>query len=358
MIMSESWLEQWPPAYQPAACEQCDWIFLLPPEQLSNHCPHCGQTGFATLDPVSDRPVYTQPPELVAPFSLSQEKRKQALDNFTRQGWFAPEDLTVQRLNGRLHALYLPMWLVDANVTAVWQAEAGFDYQVVSHRERYQNGRWQSQEVRETRVRWEPRLGQLQRHYDNSRAPALEEQPQLDRALGRYQLDNAPPYAAAQLNGTLVRLPNRPPADAWANAELTIKKRAVTDCQAAAQADHLRNFRWTAEFHNKHWTQLLYPVYVTHYRDDEGHSHPVLINGQTGQLSGTFRASSQRAWRVSKWIGVGTAVLLFLTLLLLLLANFLEPQLLSLASLTLFFALTTGTAAFIPPILAWQTNRN
>jgi hypothetical protein len=356
--MADSWLHQWPAAYQPAACEQCDWIFLLPPAQLGDRCPHCGQAGFAALDPNADRPVYTQPPELVAPFALSREKREQALHNFTRRGWFAPEDLTVDRLNGRLHPLYLPMWLVDADVTAVWQAEVGFDYQVVSHRERYQNGRWQSQEVRETRVRWQPRLGQLQRRYDNSRAPALEEQPQLDRALGRYQLNEAQPYAAAQLDGALVRLPNRPPDDAWTDAELVIKKRAVADCQTASQADYLRDFRWTAEFHNRHWTQLLYPVYVTYYGDDEGQSYPILINGQTGQLSGTFRASSQRAWRWSKWIGMGTAVLLLLTLLLLLLANILDPQLLPLANLTLFLALITGAAAFIPPMLAWQTNRN
>jgi hypothetical protein len=356
--MSKSWLDQWPANYQLAACEQCDWLLLLPDGQLSPICPHCGQDGFTALDPSDDRPVYTQPPELVAPFALSRERRQQALYNFTRQGWFAPEDLTTERLNGRLRPVYFPLWLVDADVTAVWQAEVGFDYQVVSHREQYGNGRWQSQEVRETRVRWEPRLGQLQRHYANSRAPALEEQPQLNQKLGHYQLEQVQPYNAGQIENALVRLPNRPPDDAWPEAEAAIKRQATTDCQEAAQAGHLRDFRWTVEFHNKHWTQLLYPVYVTHYRDDEGRSYPLLINGQTGQLTGTFRASSQRAWRWSKWIGVGTAVLLLLTLLLLLLANILDPQLLPLANLTLFLALTTGAVAFIPPILAWQTNRN
>lgn len=358
MTMRNSWLDQWPSGYQLAACEQCDWLLLLPAGRSSSRCPHCGQEGFMTLDPTDDRPVYTQPPELVTPFALSREERDQALHNFTRRGWFPPEDLTTERLNRRLLTVYFPLWLVDADVTAVWQAEVGFDYQVVSHRERYGNGRWQSQEVRETRVRWEPRLGQLQRHYPNNRAPALEEQPQLSQALGSYQLDTAQPYTAAQLDGTLVRLPNRPPDDAWPDAELNIKKWAITNCQAAAKADHLRDFRWTAEFHNQHWTQLLYPVYVTYYGDDDGQSYPILINGQTGQLSGKFRASSQQAWRWSKWIGVGTAVLLLFTLLLLLLANFLEPQLLPLASLTLFLALTAGAAAFIPPILAWHTNRN
>jgi hypothetical protein len=197
--MTETWLDQWPAGYQLAACEQCDWLLLLPAEQLSPHCPHCGQDGFTMLDPTDGQPIYTQPPELVAPFTLSRDKREQSLSAFTRRGWFAPEDLTVERLNGRLRPVYFPMWLVDADVTAVWQAEMGFDYQVVSHREQYQNGRWQSQEVRETRVRWEPRLGQLQRHYANSRAPALEEQPQLTSALGPTRLERCPAYTAGQI---------------------------------------------------------------------------------------------------------------------------------------------------------------
>lgn len=356
--MPESWLDQWPSGYQLAVCEACDWLLLLPVEQLSPHCPHCGQENFTQLDANDDHPIYTQPPEMVATFALSRDRREESLHNFTRQGWFPPEDLTVERLNGRLRPVYFPLWLVDVDVTAVWQAEAGFDYQVVSHREQYKNGRWQSQEIRETRVRWEPRLGQLKRHYANNRAPALEEQPQLSQKLGRYQLNKAQPYNADQIKNALVRLPNRPPDDGWPEAEATIKSIATTNCQQAAQANHLRDFRWTAEFHNQHWTQLLYPVYVTHYRDDEGQSYPILLNGQTGQLTGTFRASSQRAWQWSKWIGLGTAVLLLLTLLLLLLANILDPQLLPLASLTLFLALATGVAAFTPPILAWQTNRN
>jgi hypothetical protein len=355
--MAEPWLDQWPDTYQSAICEQCDWIFLLPPEQLSNRCPHCGQTGFTLLDATDDRPIYTEPPELVASFALSPEKRSQSLQAFTRRGWFPPEDLTVEQLSGRLRPVYLPMWLVDADVTAVWQAEVGFDYQVISHRERYGNGRWQTEEVRETRVRWETRLGQIERHYANSRAPALEEQPQLTQQIGDYKLDAVQTYAPAQLQGALVRLPNRPPADAWPEAEAVIKEKALVDCRQAAQADHLRDFRWTAEFFERHWTQLLYPVYLTHYEDDTGQTHPLLLNGQTGQLAGTFRASSKRAWRWSKWMGAGTAVLLLLTFLLLLLANLMEPMLFPIAGITLFLASISGVAAFVPPILAWHTNK-
>jgi len=51
-----------------------------------------------------------------------------------------------------------------------------FNYEVVSHQERFsQNqGGWNSQEVTETRVRWELRRGRLDRVYSNNPIAALE----------------------------------------------------------------------------------------------------------------------------------------------------------------------------------------
>ena len=89
----------------------------------------------------------------------------------------------------------VPVWLVDGEVQAEWRAEAGYHYQVVSHQDRYEDrrGGWSSREVKETRTRWEPRLGRLKRAYQNLRAPALEEQ-----APGRLRRHGEPqPFEGA-----------------------------------------------------------------------------------------------------------------------------------------------------------------
>ena len=104
-----------------------------------------------------------------------------------------PATLRAATLQSRLQKLYLPRWLVDGDVQAEWQADAGFDYQVVSHQDRFDEtkGDWQSEQLTETRVRWEPRLGRLQRHYDNVAAPAIEEDGALQKAIGDYDLQTS-----------------------------------------------------------------------------------------------------------------------------------------------------------------------
>ena len=105
----------------------------------------------------------------------TQEQILQGLHTFRASIPFAPADLNPRRLAGRLRRTYVPMWLVDGGVGAHWQAELGYDYDVVSYQDRFSDtAGWESHEVTETRVRWEQRVGQLSRAYQNIPAPALE----------------------------------------------------------------------------------------------------------------------------------------------------------------------------------------
>ncbi|MCA9975042.1 MAG: hypothetical protein KC413_04805, partial [Anaerolineales bacterium] len=258
-----TWTDTWGQPLTLAGCWQCDGVFLLPPQRPLTICPYCGQESLDALDTAVDRPVYTQPPELLLPFTITDVNIQENLAQFAKKTWFAPADLSPQNLLARLQPIYLPLWLVDANAQATWQAEMGYNYQVVSHKEAFQSGQWRTQEVRETRIRWEPRLGRLNRHYDNQMAPALEEQRLLELALGTYQLNGIRPYRPDDLIQAAAHLPNRPPADAWTEARESLKKIAAEECRQAAAADHIREFRWTADFDAQNWTQLLLPLYTT-----------------------------------------------------------------------------------------------
>ena len=170
------------------------------------------------------------------------------MTQFAKKSWFAPADLTPQNLNARLQAIYLPFWLVDASAQARWQAEVGFDYDIVSHQEKYSDSGWQSRKIKETKIRWEPRVGTLQRRYDNRPAPALEEHTQWRQLLGSFRTESPQPYQAEALADVMVRLPNRPPDDAWPDAEASIKAAATTEVRQASNAEHIREFRWSAEY--------------------------------------------------------------------------------------------------------------
>ncbi|MCA9988018.1 MAG: hypothetical protein KDE09_01000 [Anaerolineales bacterium] len=347
--------EVWGHAFVATNCPHCDWIYLTVPAQATMVCPHCGQ---ATLEPLTaeDELPYTRPPELLLLPGISRQNMEGALGRFANEVPYPPDDLTSNNLLGRLQLVYLPMWLVDVDVSADWQAEVGYDYEVVSHRESLRDGAWSSQEVKETRIRWELRVGQLERHYANARAAALDEQAILSQRIGEYDSSKAGAFQASALNGSFVRLPNRTPRDAWSDAQPTIQNSAAAECQRAANGQHLRQYRWAPEFARQEWTQLLLPLYTTHYEDDEKARKMVMVNGQTGQLIGSRRASTKKAQHYSIIIGlIGLA--LALISLLVAAAGFLAPPLFVVGGIGLFVAVLVMVGAIIPLGRAWQFNK-
>jgi hypothetical protein len=228
--------------------------------------------------------------------------------------------------------------------------------QVISHRERYDNGRWQTREVREGRIRWEPRVGRLRRTYHNIPAPAMEEHAGLRRRLGDYDLNVAAPYQPEQVADAPIRLPDRQPADAWPDAEPAVFSTAMEECRRAAKADHIRDYHWSPNYASHNWTLLLLPLWATFYRDDEGRLEPVLMHGQTGRLSGRRRASFKRARRYTVAMAALAAALLFLGLLAALAGSY-QPEWVPAAAGILLAGVFTGLLAPLPLLIAWNQNR-
>lgn len=296
-------------------CPTCDRAFLVDTEALPHNCPHCLETTLVAIEQTDELPPTPQP-ELVVPFGVSAENLTQQVNQFTNSYWFTPPDLTPANLQSRMTRQYVPVWLVDCDVSTRWQAEVGFDYDVLSHSEAYGSGGWQTTEKRKTRTNWEPRVGELTRHYDNMRAPALEEHSQLVKPLGKFKIWEAVEYDSAEhAQSVLFRLPNRISADAWSDVVPTALQRCEKDCMAAASGQHIRQFHWEPTYQNHHWTSLLLPLYTTYYLDDEGNQIPLTLHGRSGNVIGRKVASIQLAKRAALVIGAIALILLFLVAL-------------------------------------------
>jgi hypothetical protein len=355
--------DAWNADLTPLVCERCDWTFLAPAGAAKLGCPHCHQAGLTPLDHAGAEHTTPgpelAPPELVVPFSLSPAALEGAIQSLAKAIPYAPDDLNPPRVRSRLQAVYLPMWLVDAEVQATWQAEAGFNYEVVSHQEKFEENRggWSTRQVNETKTRWEPRLGRLQRSYQNISAPALEEHRQFQAQLGPFELSQAQPYQPQAIQSSLLRLPDRHSQDAWTDAKPAFEEAAVEECRQAAGADYLRHFSWQAEFQKQNWTLLLLPVYTTYYLDDENRPQPVLLHGQSGKISALRRASLKRARRSTITLLV-VATVLFVLSLAVSAASIFVPPALAFGVLGIVAALLFGLGALIPLATVWWFNRS
>jgi hypothetical protein len=351
------WTDDWGRNLALSHCQVCDGNFVVPLTLETDLCPYCGRAVLTYIDEEKEKgqPAYTQTPEKMLLFSVPSEKLQESVTRFAKKSWFAPTDLTPHTLNSRLQALYLPYWLVDASAQARWQAEVGFDYQIVSHREKYSDSGWQSEKIEETKIRWEPRVGNLQRRYDNCPAPALEEHVQWRQLLGAFRTNAAQPYQAEALRDVMVRLPNRPPDDAWPDAEAALKMAAAAEVQKAAKADHIRDFRWSAAYSDQHWTQMLVPIFATYYRDDDDIVQMIYVHGQTGELAGQQRASLKKARWYATIVGIGAAFLFTLSLILAII-GFFEAAVLPWAGIGFMAAVGLGITAVIPILIAYSIN--
>jgi hypothetical protein len=342
----------WGLPLQPAGCSQCRQVYLVEATRLGGACPGCA-VGRLEPQPARLRP---EPPELLIPFQQSPADLRPVIDKFLKPVWLRPDDFNSRSLLQRLTPVYWPMWLVDSDLSGDWKAEMGYDYQVKSSQESYAQGGWKTREQVETRIRWEPRLGQLTRHYDNAAAPALNDADAITARIGATSRQPAVPYSPTALSQAVIRIPDLHPENAWPLAQAALHQAAAEECRQAAQAQHLRNYAIHAAYANLHWTQLLQPMYATYYLDDQGRPQIVLVNGQSGAIGGPRRASQRKG---CLWSGIGlgsSAFLLFIYVLLVLLGKSI-PALASLAVMTICLALGLGVLSVILAAWPWQWNR-
>ncbi|MBN1584226.1 MAG: hypothetical protein JXA89_26185 [Anaerolineae bacterium] len=324
-------------------CSHCHSAHLAADEIKLAICPVCLR---ATLTSQPER-IRRERPELVIPFAIGRQRAEDALAAWCKGMWLRPGELNAKGLGQRLQRYFLPLWLVDGDVEAAWQAEVGYDYQAASFREQYQGGQWLSQEITETRTRWQVRVGTLDRHYDNIAVPALTQHEQWMSRLGGYSLRTRKPYSARIVAEGVVRIPDYEPDAAWIDAESALNRSAAVECQAASGAEHIRNWGMRAQYKGLNWTQLLVPAYVTYYREGED-VYPVWVNGQNGHIYGIKLMSMQKATVASLVIGV-IALLCFLLGLVL--------AVIGIGILLVLLSLPLGLLAFGPLIWVWASNR-
>ncbi|HEX9019585.1 MAG TPA: hypothetical protein VF806_10375 [Anaerolineaceae bacterium] len=308
----------WGAALSTAVCEKCHWRYLVDAHTTPSLCPNCYQVKLSILPQGLPDMPHPYPPELALPFQVPEGRLAQAIQGFSKGIPFAPAGLNPTELSTRMRKIFLPVWLVDGEVSAIWQAEAGFHYDVVSYQEIYDQNRsgWKSNEAKETRVHWEDRVGSMQRTYQNLAVAAIDDTTLLDKQLGGFNLKSSEPYQADVVAQSIVRLPDHAPKEAANEAWLVFQQTAAQDCQQACAAEQIRQFRWKAQFANLNWTLQLLPVYSTFYLDDDGHPQPVLIHGQTGSITGIRKASSRRAGKTGLVLLVVSILILLIGLLL------------------------------------------
>ncbi len=278
------------------ACAACQCRWLLPAPQATQ-CPWCGTTG--TLSEASFR---VPAPEHIRTNAASREAVARTLRRALARipAALRPPDLDPRRLEDRLRAVFVCRWQVDSDVHGSWSCQAGFDYDVETHRERRVAGGWDVQKINRTHIDWEPRHGTLARHIDNVPAPALVEHRRIESVLGPLDGDDHRPYQPGDVAQGAVMLPNLSQAEAWNRAQDSLDEEITQLVQAACGAQHIQNVKIDARYDNQNWTLLLTPLWTTHYQDSRGAIRHIRVHGPSGAMRGELCADHKKL-TLARW---------------------------------------------------------
>lgn len=254
-------------------CEACGGAVAWTAGKPAPACVFCGATALDTYAP----PEGVEPPAGFLTFAVDEGRARAAFRKRAAASIWYPSDLRHARLD--IKAVLVPAWSWAARLETHYTAAV--------------QGR--------TRSGKRPVAGQEEWTTSGVLVPSSQ-------ALSRRELDEISPFPGGEIQplaeatlpyelGSLTRTAARAAGEAGMGAAHRDRIRAALDASAVATA---------TVFHDVNGGPLLLPVWIGAYRRGEA-MHRVVINGQTGAVTGTFPYS---------WWKIGLAVLAVLGIVL------------------------------------------
>lgn len=241
-------------------CNNCGAHTSTPPEVIAFTCPFCGSQKVIQYDVVENVPR----PQGIIPFGLSKQACPALVRAWLGHNWMAPKSLQRLARLADFEPVYLPFWMFDVTAHAIWRAQFKGDGS------------------------WHTRPGDMNVVYNGLLFSASTTVSSvLAVKMAEFNL-NLSPYDPKYLAGISALTYDVPLSAAWQQTHRYIRREIYQKClvqSAPSEAGDRRDFRMDVRYTNEHWRYILAPVYIAQYHY-KGESYRLLVNGQTGAVSG------------------------------------------------------------------------
>jgi predicted RNA-binding Zn-ribbon protein involved in translation (DUF1610 family) len=268
------------------ACQSCGAQTSIPVDELSYTCPFCGSNKVIQRQAPQD----VLRPRFLVPFKLETSACQPIARDFLGSSWMTPSKLRQISKIGGFTGIYLPFWTFDSVTTADWKAEVGHQ----ETRRYFEDGEWKTRTV--TVWRWES--GRARLNIDDLIVPGTARLSKLllERILD-FKLSALAPYEPKYLAGLQAQSYDVPLEKAWDEGRRQMREHTRQACLSQASTSQVRNFNMSLDFADESWRYVLLPVYLANYTYS-GKPYQVMINGQTGAVSGQRPVDWTKIWLV------------------------------------------------------------
>lgn len=282
-------------------CKGCGAKVEIAADCTATECPYCGSKYV-----LADKQVESIVPDGVVTFKIDKHKAGEVFAKWIKKKWLAPGDLKNLYERDKLQGVYLPYWTFDADTVCEYYAEGGKHRKV---KEKDSNGN----EVEKTVTDWYPVSGRVKEEFDDVLVKASKNlKPSLLEAIEPYNTKELVSYEPTYLSGYGAECYTVSLEDAHKEArdKMENELRSMSRKDVLRKYDEVRNLSVDIDYDDETYKHIMIPVYATAY-NYKGNTYPVLINGQTGKISGKYPKSKAKIAIIVVIIAAAIAAFVF-----------------------------------------------
>jgi predicted RNA-binding Zn-ribbon protein involved in translation (DUF1610 family) len=243
-------------------CTSCGASMSYDASAQALRCPFCGSSKMERRE--SARSIT---PNGVVPFAINRQKAEKILREWLGRGFWRPDDAARASTIGEMADVYVPYWVFDAKTDTLFTADS-------------------SPAPPGSRGDWYPVTGTNSAHYSgiliagSSILAGSETQ-----AIAPFRIDSAVAPTEVDLENAIYEEFRVPRKLARPLARGAIESMEREACARKVPNRH-RKVQVNTSISNMHGLPMLLPVWILAYRYKDK-VHRVLINGQSGKISGS-----------------------------------------------------------------------
>ena len=297
-----------PTELQSTRCSHCYATVERTAHHVAFSCAFCGSAQ-VRKEEQHQRPLRVQ---VLVPFLIDRSQAATHFAHWLRGLWLRPSALRHLAQLEQLSGVYVPYWLLSADVESTWSAEAGTYYDVPTPDSdddaeggeppvyRVQGGATlpdpKRQQRRTRKVRWQHAEGRRRdRFVDFSVCASGGLSSALLEKLRLSQTSRLVPYAPGYLAGFSAEQYAVNLEQGWQRAQSRLQQLQVERCTADIPGDTHRGLTVHSEFSQQQYRQALLPVWIATYRYRQA-LYRFVISGEDGQVVGEAPYS---VWKVA-----------------------------------------------------------
>ncbi|MCS7075720.1 MAG: hypothetical protein NZ455_03375 [Bacteroidia bacterium] len=287
-------------------CTNCGASTAVTTDIVSFECGFCGSK---VINPKATEEARLISPEGIIPFTVDRKTALQKYKDWIGQGWFRPSNLAKMAKIDKIHGVYIPFWTYDAETHSNWWAEAGYYYYET---ETYTDSQGNTQTRQVRNIRWVPASGYVKMDFDDILVIASQgiKQHRVEKIFP-FNLEKLVNYDARFVAGWEAELYKIDLAQGAKIADEIMDKAIYERCAKEVPGDTYRDLRVTSEKTNLTYKHILLPIWISSYQYN-GKTYQVIVNGQTGAISGEKPLSWVKIILTVLLVIVVIAILMFL----------------------------------------------